>query len=42
MSEEVSVFEIPMFVLTMGLEGTSSINELHIIANELGLIGEKE
>ena len=38
MSDEVTVFEIPMFVLTMGLEGTAKISELHIIANELGLM----
>lgn len=42
MSEEVSVFEIPIFVMTMGLEGTASISDLHIIANELWGIDEVE
>ena len=40
MTDYETIFEIPMFVLTMGLEGTAGITELHLIANELDLIEE--
>lgn len=38
----MSLFEIPIFVLTMGLEGTADIRELHVIAMELKLLPYQE
>ena len=34
----LSLFEIPNYVLTQGLEGTADIRELHEIAEELNLL----
>jgi len=34
----MSLFEIPIFVMTMGLEGTADIQELHEIAEEIGFM----
>ena len=38
----MSLFEIPIFVMTMGLNGTASIQELHEIAEELNLMPYQE
>lgn len=38
----MSLFEIPIFVMTMGLSGTASIQELHEIAEELNLMPYQE
>ena len=34
----MSLFEVPIYVMTQGLEGTADIQELHAIAEELGLL----
>jgi hypothetical protein len=38
----MSLFENPIFVMTMGLNGTADIKELHEIAYELGLLEDWE
>lgn len=38
----MSLFEIPIFVMTMGLEGTADIRELHEIAEDLNLMPYQE
>ncbi|GAJ11033.1 unnamed protein product [marine sediment metagenome] len=37
----MSLFQNPMFALLPGLEDTANIQELHVIAEELGLIDEE-
>ncbi len=36
------LFEEPVFILNMGLEGTSDIIEMHMIAEELGFLPYQE
>ena len=37
----MSLFEVPIYIVTAGLEGTANIRELHEIAEELGLLPEE-
>lgn len=37
----MSLFELPIYIMTAGLEDTADIDELHVIAEELGFLPEE-